>query len=257
MLLGFAAHADEIEARLAARGAERAAVLVRHVRAALERTAAAAAGLDRGDPAAAVRQLDLAERLCLLHPAAAAALAWRAHPSAAVRRGTRRRRWLTAVLAVLLAHAEGRAPRQAAPDVPPAGRALARLDDARLLFTALPVPLADGPGTEEPEEGTRRHDRPDRAHGRPGGSTWATRGTPGPSCRTRGSSRPTRTSGIRTEFVDVLASWGLYDWIVPAANGGKAVNVEDGFNLYLLVGRRDPTSATAMVLTSLSSCRCR
>ncbi|HZF90757.1 acyl-CoA dehydrogenase family protein [Streptomyces sp.] len=54
------------------------------------------------------------------------------------------------------------------------------------------------------------------------------------------------------EFVDLLADWGLYDWIVPAANGGKAVNVEDGFNLYRLVGRRDPTSATAMVLTSLS-----
>ncbi|MFE6285159.1 acyl-CoA dehydrogenase family protein [Streptomyces sp. NPDC057877] len=54
------------------------------------------------------------------------------------------------------------------------------------------------------------------------------------------------------EFVDLLAGWGLYDWIVPAANGGRAVNVEDGFNLYRLVGRRDPTSATAMVLTSLS-----
>ncbi|MGI5453396.1 acyl-CoA dehydrogenase family protein [Streptomyces sp. CA-249302] len=54
------------------------------------------------------------------------------------------------------------------------------------------------------------------------------------------------------EFVDTLADWGLYDWIVPAANGGRAVHVEDGFNLYRLVGRRDPTSATAMVLTSLS-----
>ncbi|MFH8929821.1 acyl-CoA dehydrogenase family protein [Streptomyces pristinaespiralis] len=54
------------------------------------------------------------------------------------------------------------------------------------------------------------------------------------------------------EFVDHLASWGLYDWIVPAENGGKAVDVQDGFNLYRLVARRDPTSATAMVLTSLS-----
>lgn len=53
-------------------------------------------------------------------------------------------------------------------------------------------------------------------------------------------------------FVDHLADWGLYDWIVPAGDGGKAVNVEDGFSLYRLVGRRDPTSATAMVLTSLS-----
>ncbi|MDH6111057.1 alkylation response protein AidB-like acyl-CoA dehydrogenase [Kitasatospora sp. MAP12-15] len=54
------------------------------------------------------------------------------------------------------------------------------------------------------------------------------------------------------EFVDLLQRWGLYDWIVPAANGGRAVNVEDGFNLFRLVARRDPTTATAMVLTSLS-----
>ncbi|MCY0954262.1 acyl-CoA dehydrogenase family protein [Streptomyces sp. H27-S2] len=54
------------------------------------------------------------------------------------------------------------------------------------------------------------------------------------------------------EFVDLLACWGLYDWIVPAENGGRAVDVQDGFNLYRLVARRDPTAATAMVLTSLS-----
>ena len=54
------------------------------------------------------------------------------------------------------------------------------------------------------------------------------------------------------EFVDLLQRWGLYDWVVPAENGGKAVNVEEGFNLYRLVARRDPTTATAMVLTSLS-----
>lgn len=54
------------------------------------------------------------------------------------------------------------------------------------------------------------------------------------------------------EFVDLLRDWGMYDWIVPAEQGGKAVNVEDGFNLYRLVARRDPTTATAMVLTSLS-----
>ncbi|MFF9170907.1 MULTISPECIES: acyl-CoA dehydrogenase family protein [unclassified Streptomyces] len=53
-------------------------------------------------------------------------------------------------------------------------------------------------------------------------------------------------------FVDHLAAWGLYDWIIPADQGGRAVDVEDGFNLYRLVGRRDPTAATAMVLTSLS-----
>ncbi|MEU8701301.1 acyl-CoA dehydrogenase [Streptomyces sp. NPDC048680] len=54
------------------------------------------------------------------------------------------------------------------------------------------------------------------------------------------------------EFVNTVACWGLYDWMVPAAHGGKAVNVEDGFNLYRLVARRDPTSATAMVLASIS-----
>ncbi|MFD8792374.1 acyl-CoA dehydrogenase family protein [Streptomyces vinaceus] len=54
------------------------------------------------------------------------------------------------------------------------------------------------------------------------------------------------------EFVDLLASWGLYDWIIPVEAGGRAVHVQDGFNLYRLVARRDPTTATAMVITTLS-----
>ncbi|MDX2814306.1 acyl-CoA dehydrogenase family protein [Streptomyces sp. NPDC006207] len=54
------------------------------------------------------------------------------------------------------------------------------------------------------------------------------------------------------EFVDLLASWGLYDWIVPAAHGGRAVDVQDGYHLFRLVARRDPTTATAMVITSIA-----
>ncbi|CAM5432712.1 hypothetical protein SGLAM104S_08748 [Streptomyces glaucescens] len=126
-------------------------MLVRHVRAALERTAAAAAGLDRGDPAAAVRQLDLAERLCLStgrRGGPRLAGAPRARP---VRRGTRRRRLAHRRLAVLLAHAEGRAPRQAAPDVLPAGRALAGLE--RPLLAG---PVLRGPAAPAVRRGTRR-----------------------------------------------------------------------------------------------------
>lgn len=54
------------------------------------------------------------------------------------------------------------------------------------------------------------------------------------------------------ELVAQLRRWGLHEWIIPEACGGKAVNVEDGFNLIRLVARRDPTTATAMMLTSLS-----
>lgn len=54
------------------------------------------------------------------------------------------------------------------------------------------------------------------------------------------------------EFVALLSDWGLYDWIVPEAHGGKAVNVEEGMSLFRLVARRDATTATAMVITSIS-----
>ena len=52
---------------------------------------------------------------------------------------------------MLLATAEGRDPRQAASDLPPAARAVTSLDAARLLFTAFPVQLSDGPAPEEDE----------------------------------------------------------------------------------------------------------
>lgn len=54
------------------------------------------------------------------------------------------------------------------------------------------------------------------------------------------------------EFVRHLRSWGLDDWIVPEAHGGRAVDVQDGFHLFRLVARRDATAATAMVITSIS-----
>lgn len=53
-------------------------------------------------------------------------------------------------------------------------------------------------------------------------------------------------------FVAHLREWGLDDWIVPAAHGGKAVDVQDGFHLFRLVAGRDATTATAMVITSIA-----
>ncbi|MFF4505971.1 acyl-CoA dehydrogenase family protein [Streptomyces sp. NPDC001401] len=155
VLLGFAARAEGLARDLAGRGEHRAAALVRGVRAALADTfvTAAEARRDRSRGlGASAELLDLADRCCVLYAAAAAALAWDAHPD----RGLYGEEpggagWLTAVLAVLLALAEGRDPRQAASDLPAAARALTSLDAARLLFTAFPVRLSDGPAPEEDE----------------------------------------------------------------------------------------------------------
>lgn len=49
-----------------------------------------------------------------------------------------------------------------------------------------------------------------------------------------------------------LRQLGLFEYIIPGEFGGKAVNVEDGFNLLRLVGRRDPTTATAACLSFLN-----
>ncbi|GAA3779349.1 hypothetical protein GCM10022403_012520 [Streptomyces coacervatus] len=155
VLLGFAAHAEGLARDLAGRGEHRAAALVRDVRTALADTFSTASEAHRDRSrglGSSPELLDLAERCCLLYAAAAAALAWRAHPERGLYGeepgGTG---WLTAVLAVLLALAEGRDPRQAAADLPAAARALTRLDAARLLFTAFPVLLSDGPAPEEDE----------------------------------------------------------------------------------------------------------
>ncbi|MDX3456519.1 acyl-CoA dehydrogenase [Streptomyces sp. ME02-8801-2C] len=55
-----------------------------------------------------------------------------------------------------------------------------------------------------------------------------------------------------TEFVHLLQRWGALDYSLPRAQGGKAGDVEIGFNLMRLIARRDPTTATAFVITSLS-----
>ncbi|RPF32262.1 acyl-CoA dehydrogenase family protein [Streptomyces sp. TLI_185] len=155
VLLGFAAHAEELARDLTARGEERAAGLVRDVRTGLAHTFATAAEAQRDRSrglGASAELLDLADRCCLLYAAAAAALAWHAQPDRGLYgEGPAGAGWLTAVLAVLLAMAEGRDPRQAASELPPAARAVTSLDAARLLFTAFPVQLSDGPAPEEDE----------------------------------------------------------------------------------------------------------
>ncbi|MFE3578449.1 acyl-CoA dehydrogenase family protein [Streptomyces vinaceus] len=149
VLLGFAAHADAIAAELLHRGETRAAELVAGVRAALAAVtgSAAEAQRDRARSAkASPEPLDLADRLCLLHTAATAALAWWYHRDGRGLYGAASgdAGWLTAVLALLAALAAGRDPRTAAgPDLAPAGRLAAALDGAGLLFTALPVRLGD------------------------------------------------------------------------------------------------------------------
>ncbi|ROQ88903.1 alkylation response protein AidB-like acyl-CoA dehydrogenase [Streptomyces sp. 2132.2] len=149
VLLGFAAHAGEVAAELLRRGETRAAELVSGVRAALAAVtgSAAEAQRDRARSAkASPEPLDLADRLCLLHTAATAALAWWYHRDGRGLYGAAPgdAGWLTAVLALLAALADGRDPRTAAgPDLAPAGRLAAALDGAGLLFTALPVRLGD------------------------------------------------------------------------------------------------------------------
>ncbi|MFD9004709.1 acyl-CoA dehydrogenase family protein [Streptomyces sp. NPDC059582] len=156
ILLGFATHAETVARTLDERGARRAATLVRSVRAALAETFATAAEAQRDRTralGASPEPLDLADRCCLLYTAAAAALVWWRHPDRGLYgEDPGGAGWLTAVLAALLAEADGRDPRRAGADLPPAAHALTRLDAARLLFTAHPVQLSDGPGTGQPEE---------------------------------------------------------------------------------------------------------
>jgi alkylation response protein AidB-like acyl-CoA dehydrogenase len=53
------------------------------------------------------------------------------------------------------------------------------------------------------------------------------------------------------EFVAVAQRWGAHEFTIPAAQGGKAVDVVDGFNLMRMVARRDPTTTTALILSSI------
>jgi acyl-CoA dehydrogenase-like protein len=54
------------------------------------------------------------------------------------------------------------------------------------------------------------------------------------------------------ELVGVLQRWGLHEYCLPEEYGGKAGDVELGFNLLRLAARRDPTAATALMLTDLA-----
>jgi alkylation response protein AidB-like acyl-CoA dehydrogenase len=54
------------------------------------------------------------------------------------------------------------------------------------------------------------------------------------------------------ELVGVLQRWGLHEYCLPEEHGGRAGDVELGFNLLRLAARRDPTTATALMLTDLA-----
>ncbi|RCG30286.1 acyl-CoA dehydrogenase [Sphaerisporangium album] len=54
------------------------------------------------------------------------------------------------------------------------------------------------------------------------------------------------------ELVGLLQRWQVHQYCLPAAFGGRAGDVEVGFNLLRLVARRDPTTATALMLTNLA-----
>lgn len=51
--------------------------------------------------------------------------------------------------------------------------------------------------------------------------------------------------------VGILRQLGINEYIIPEEFGGKSVNVEDGFTLLRLVGRRDPTAAAVVCLSFL------
>ena len=54
------------------------------------------------------------------------------------------------------------------------------------------------------------------------------------------------------ELVGLLQRWGLHEYCLPAEHGGQAGDVEVGYNLLRLVARRDPTTATTMMLSLLA-----
>src|SRR5262249_13943895 len=53
------------------------------------------------------------------------------------------------------------------------------------------------------------------------------------------------------ELVGVLQRWGMHEFSLPEEYGGRAGDVELGFNLLRLVARRDPAPATTLMLTNL------
>ncbi|MFD7169994.1 acyl-CoA dehydrogenase family protein [Streptomyces violascens] len=53
-------------------------------------------------------------------------------------------------------------------------------------------------------------------------------------------------------FVNMLRHWGVPEYALPGEQGGRAGDVEAEFNLVRLIARRDPTTATALVITNLA-----
>ncbi|WP_100444519.1 acyl-CoA dehydrogenase [Glycomyces xiaoerkulensis] len=54
------------------------------------------------------------------------------------------------------------------------------------------------------------------------------------------------------ELASLLQAWGIHEYCLPERWGGKAGDVEVGFNLVRLVARRDPTTATALMITNVA-----
>lgn len=53
-------------------------------------------------------------------------------------------------------------------------------------------------------------------------------------------------------FINLLQRWGVHEYALPREQGGQAGDVEVGFTLLRLVARRDPTTATGLIVTNLS-----
>lgn len=53
-------------------------------------------------------------------------------------------------------------------------------------------------------------------------------------------------------LVNLLQRWGVHEYSLPREQGGRAGDVEAGFTLMRLIARRDPTTATALIITNLS-----
>lgn len=54
------------------------------------------------------------------------------------------------------------------------------------------------------------------------------------------------------EFVQMLRGWGVPEYALPGEQGGRAGDVEAEFNLVRLIARRDPATATALIITNLA-----
>jgi hypothetical protein len=148
---GLLALADPVAESLAAQGDPATAGLVRAVRDQLRAILddAAAAQLDRTRGLrVSTDLLDLADRFCLVYAAAAATLAWWFNTDRPLYGGPPGEAgWLRGVLGYLVARVAGQRPGSA---VLAALESIERAATAGLLFTALPVRLAEAPRAEPP-----------------------------------------------------------------------------------------------------------